>query len=160
MARHWRTGSAVTFLVLGASLAAVATPAGSQQVVAGLAGKIADLIENRDARALSGETRTLLFWQERLSTPKPSISRIEPAQLFDKLNGCPRLWVAEEYGEIKWVCRDRPVVDRDCFDQAIVASAKHYSKGVGIVFRPSEEWSVKRCGKAPLFVPPPPPKKD
>ena len=144
---------------LTALLVWVPVQAPSQQVVPGLVTRVAAQIEARDANALSRDAGVFLLWKENFLDPQGSMEQLHPKQLFSKLERCSQAWVSEEYGEVEWVCKDRPVAGQNCFDQAIIASAKQYPQGVAVLFRPSDEWSVKRCGKAPLFAPPPPPSR-
>ena len=134
--------------------------AASAQINSGVtASDVVNAVEAGDVATLDKIFREKLYWVVDYSKPTRQDSRLASSELANKVQGCSRKFVSDQYGEMKWVCKLKPTVEDRCFDEAVVGFFRRFSDGPQGFFTRDIEWSDARCGDAPVFVPQPATKK-
>jgi hypothetical protein len=115
-------------------------------------------IGRKDATSLDPSTGYLFF------RSGPPVTQVMATDFLKSIEGCDPVSVPAQYSELKWICKGRIASNRTseakfdkCFDAApILVVYEVGSKALAKVID-GDDWSTQRCGKSPIFVPPPPP---
>jgi hypothetical protein len=129
------------------------TQAAHSQAV-GSTAKIVEHLSKSNIEFFKNEPHLSLSWSDDSKLDPWMYPAIDIATVFHRLEGCTAKFIAEEYGEFRFVCPNRPAVNK-CYNESYSGVAQRQSNGrLNIRFVRDTDWAVERCGKSPIFSPP------